>query len=672
LEGALKYIKYIKIAGLLILSITLLSLSVYGLSKYNSNKNSDANSSGQVPDSKLVDNANLVLSTADVLSPIEGEDTNIVTFVESLIGADSTGIKITIVSSEHPQIGADGSVIYGDTPVSGEITIKITKNNTTITQKISITVPPHQVAAEEDKTQIAAAKKALESTIFNPTEKTDSNIIAMAKKVVDTVSNGITVTIALSNNTQVSADGKITYGAKAVTGNIKFILNKNFATGSQIVSVTIPAKASIWSSVGKDIGKKVVKIVLSDPTTTTTTTSSSVVTTVPQAVTTTTIDSNIADINTAKTALSSVTLSLKEGTDTNIVPVAQSIVNSVITGATVNIISSSNSQISSNGNISYGSSAVQNSVTFSITKGSVTSSQNVIAAVPARTVNVTTYGATGNGVTDDTASIQSAINYINSLGGGNVYIPDGTYMIDAAGTAENGGVKVKSNVNLLLATNASLKAITNSNNAYQIVWFNSVSNASLTGGKVIGDRHTHTGTTGETGYGVRIQSSANISVSNVNISDCWGDGVIVGGFTTPYYSQNITLTNITSDGNRRQGVSVISVKGLTISGGTYTNTSGTAPQAGIDFEPNEPRNVIQDVLVENVSFINNTGWGIDWWFYHLVGGTGENVTIDIKNCTVTGNGTGQIRYSGGFTSANSYYDYLDITVNGVQIGSGGI
>lgn len=39
-----------------------------------------------------------------------------------------------------------------------------------------------------------------------------------------------------------------------------------------------------------------------------------------------------------------------------------------------------------------------------------------------------TYGATGNGVTDDTAAIQAAINAANAAGGGLVFFPAGTYI----------------------------------------------------------------------------------------------------------------------------------------------------------------------------------------------------------------------------------------------------
>ena len=56
--------------------------------------------------------------------------------------------------------------------------------------------------------------------------------------------------------------------------------------------------------------------------------------------------------------------------------------------------------------------------------------KDVNSQLSAITTNVKTFGAKGDGTTDDTLAIQSAINYLNALGGGTLYFPNGIYLSD--------------------------------------------------------------------------------------------------------------------------------------------------------------------------------------------------------------------------------------------------
>src|SRR6267154_2078445 len=54
-----------------------------------------------------------------------------------------------------------------------------------------------------------------------------------------------------------------------------------------------------------------------------------------------------------------------------------------------------------------------------------------ICALPNLPVfNVHNYGATGNGVTDDTVAIRAALSAAEASGGGIIYLPTGTYAVD--------------------------------------------------------------------------------------------------------------------------------------------------------------------------------------------------------------------------------------------------
>ena len=60
----------------------------------------------------------------------------------------------------------------------------------------------------------------------------------------------------------------------------------------------------------------------------------------------------------------------------------------------------------------------------------------------AQTVSVMDFGATGNGVTDDTAAIQAAINAVRAADGGTVFVPAGAYVCSAT-------IVLKQGVNLV-------------------------------------------------------------------------------------------------------------------------------------------------------------------------------------------------------------------------------
>jgi|GEM_PF-4464964 len=64
-------------------------------------------------------------------------------------------------------------------------------------------------------------------------------------------------------------------------------------------------------------------------------------------------------------------------------------------------------------------------------------------------INVKDYGAKGDGVTDDTLGIQSALNVARDAGGGTVYVPNGTYLITAI-------LRIYSNTKLILSQNATI------------------------------------------------------------------------------------------------------------------------------------------------------------------------------------------------------------------------
>ena len=246
-------------------------------------------------------------------------------------------------------------------------------------------------------------------------------------------------------------------------------------------------------------------------------------------------------------------------------------------------------------------------------------------AQDAPTINVRDKGALGDGVHDDTAAIQAAIDAL-PVSGGTVTIPDGNYMIDAARS-----INLRSNMRLQMTPAATLSAMTNDlDRSYMIkVW--RANNVQIIGGRVVGERAGHRGTTGEWGYGINIQASDNVSVIGTHISDCWGDGIWIGGLgrrANVMVSTNVTLDHVVSTNNRRQGLSIGPVRGVSVIHSTFSNTQGTKPQAGIDIEP-QGQGPASDITFSDCTITGNQGSGLE---IH------ENVSgVVLKNCKIQDN-----------------------------------
>ncbi|WP_176706329.1 right-handed parallel beta-helix repeat-containing protein [Paenibacillus hemerocallicola] len=222
-------------------------------------------------------------------------------------------------------------------------------------------------------------------------------------------------------------------------------------------------------------------------------------------------------------------------------------------------------------------------------------------------VNVKWFGAAGDGVTDDTAAINAAV------GDGNVtvYIPEGTYMIRADATSVgqlNAGIQAKDNTTIVISPSAILKALPSTTPRYTIINIFGKTNVTIEGGgKILGERNEHTGTTGQWGYGIAIGGSDRVLVRDLYIADCWGDASVVGYYMTQSNAaRNITFQNVYCDNNRRQGISVTCAENVRIESSTFVNTHGHDPQFGIDLEP-DPGSYVRYVTVTNCLFENNTG-----------------------------------------------------------------
>ena len=211
------------------------------------------------------------------------------------------------------------------------------------------------------------------------------------------------------------------------------------------------------------------------------------------------------------------------------------------------------------------------------------------------------------------------------------YLPNGDYLINASS-----GIQLHDGSRLVMERGTRLIASSQRSGNYAVIKVYGVKGASVTGGAIVGERHRHLGKSGEWGMGIDVRGSASVRIADIVISDCWGDGVYIGALKgVP--SRDITLQGVSAIGNRRQGLSVTSGDRILVADSKFIGTSGTAPSAGIDLEPNNGERV-SNVTIRNCESSNNAGFGIMTW------NSASNVRI--VGCSIHRNARGGI-YLGG-------------------------
>lgn len=171
---------------------------------------------------------------------------------------------------------------------------------------------------------------------------------------------------------------------------------------------------------------------------------------------------------------------------------------------------------------------------------------------------------------------------------------------------------------------------------------------------------------GEWRHGINVLSSSNVSINGLRIENTGGDGIYLGKTGTTLYNSNITVKDVVSAGNYRQGLSIISVDGLLVQNSQFINTSGTAPSAGMDFEPNGATQRLANINVRGTTISGNDGWGILVWAYYMKN-TSTPISMTITNSTIVSDGVCVYDRSSGAAprtdapTGNIYLRGVDIT-----------
>lgn len=126
-----------------------------------------------------------------------------------------------------------------------------------------------------------------------------------------------------------------------------------------------------------------------------------------------------------------------------------------------------------------------------------------------------------------------------------------------------------------------------------------------------------------------------ITVEGLRLESSGGDGIYLGATSELAWCEDVVIRDVVCDDHHRQGISVIGAVNLLIENCILSNTGGTAPQAGIDFEPNQARERLVNCVMRNCTLANNRGAGILLYLKNL-SKESEPVSLLFENCHVVG------------------------------------
>lgn len=234
------------------------------------------------------------------------------------------------------------------------------------------------------------------------------------------------------------------------------------------------------------------------------------------------------------------------------------------------------------------------------------------------------------GTTDDTPYINSLLRdwERNKSKYDCMYIPAGVYHIDAVNNF--GGIVLTENQTLIMSPSALLVAIPNNyGKDFQVIYAFGRDNVTISGGQIIGERREHKGKVGESGHGINISGCTNVTIENIEISQCWGDGIYLGLYGgTKKGCNHVTIKNCNLHHNRRSNLSITNnVSNVTVSSCQFNYANGTAPEYGINIEPGQ-NTTCSNVTISDSSFYGNKGGTIQ-----ILGQLNAHVKgVTIENC----------------------------------------
>lgn len=150
-------------------------------------------------------------------------------------------------------------------------------------------------------------------------------------------------------------------------------------------------------------------------------------------------------------------------------------------------------------------------------------------------------------------------------------------------------------------------------------------------------------TDGEWRHGISLWNCKNIHIQDLMICDSGGDGIYIDGTVKGSFSENISIDRIIATNNKRQGMSIISGRNITVRNSIFEKTIGTLPGAGVDLEPDDKEDRMENICFYDCTFRNNDHAGIVLSLRNLETDS-KPVSVGFYSCVLQNNHNKTNRY----------------------------
>lgn len=247
------------------------------------------------------------------------------------------------------------------------------------------------------------------------------------------------------------------------------------------------------------------------------------------------------------------------------------------------------------------------------------------------------FGIIGDGTTDESGKLQ-------------VFFSENAdqYVINSQSILIDDNISLTSNSKIVFNEGCSIVRKATSNNTYFILNLVNLTNVEISHAHLIGDRTTHTGTTGEWGHGINVLDCQNILIHDCSIESTWGDGIYIGT-NDGSNNKNITIDNCYIDNCSRNGISACSGENILITDCSIAGIDRANPKAGVNIEPETLGSNTPSIKNLDVLNLKTSGgeYGIHFFVQNNL--TCEDITIDNLQSLKDTVGIG----CGRFTTTNS-------------------